>query len=80
MSLTVQPAPLMKKEPKANNARRPGSGKQPAGVARLILHVHDRNSSHVPAHDRQVQTSKPQLAINNEHKLIGYTVTAHNLK
>jgi hypothetical protein len=49
MSLMVHPAPRITKAPRPKTARRAGSGRQPAGVARARLHPHGHNNSQVPA-------------------------------
>jgi len=49
MSLIVQPAPLMMREPAPNRDRRYKSGREPGAAAKDMLHVQGRYNSHVPA-------------------------------
>jgi len=48
MSFIVHAAARMLKLPSANNASIDMSGRCPAGAAKLMLHAHGRNKSHVP--------------------------------
>ncbi|WAR25463.1 G6PT3-like protein [Mya arenaria] len=48
MSLMIQPAPRIIKEPRPNNVSKYRLGRAPAGAASAMLHVHGQNNRKVP--------------------------------